>query len=147
MTYEEFDQTMGAGWRALAKQGDFAGAARALEEYLAAHRDHLEDWQVRTLHHHAAQMHAYSGSDAGSYARALAHLPFARIPDEPADSFFRWNAYVDATEAFLRGDRAAFDAARAYIAAGPADEKGWIPNLAVVDRLAANFGKPYSEAY
>jgi hypothetical protein len=53
---------------------------------------------------------------------------------------------VTATIAFLEGDREGLLAAREQIASGP-EWEGAIPNLNVVDRLIANFGKPYSEAY
>lgn len=141
MTFDEFDQREDSGWRAIARQGDFAGAARAIEAYLEAHPA-LEDRQTGILHFHAAQMHAF----AGAVDEALRHLPLSLDRDEPADPLVRWNDYVAATEAFLRGDRAALLAARERIARGKA-RNGQVPNLHVVDRLIAGFGKPYSEAY
>jgi hypothetical protein len=67
---------------------------------------------------------------------------------------------VDATIAFLRGDRPALLAARTALAAlprpadfAPRDVQGrpvamnWPPNLNVVDGLLACFGRPYAEAY
>ena len=58
----------------------------------------------------------------------------------------RWNDYVSANEAFLRGDLDALKAARERIAAGP-KLNGVPANLDVVDRLIARFGKPYRNAY
>jgi len=141
MTFDEFDQMMDGGWRAIAKQGDFAGAAQAIIEYLETEQA-LEDWQERVLHFHAVQMYAF----AGAVEEALGHLPFSLVPEEPADTPIRWNTYVEATEAFLRGDREGLVAAREIIAQGPMTDVR-IPNLGVVDRLIANFGKPYSQAY
>ena len=144
MTFEEFDQTQEAGWRAIAKRGDFAGAAQAIIAYLAT-RPEWEAWQERTLHFHAAQMFAF----AGNTNAALAHLPATLEPDDVANdpaNRWRWNDYVAATEAFLREDLPALHAARERIAQGP-EVDGAIPNLSVVDRLIANFGKPYAQAY
>lgn len=74
-----------------------------------------------------------------------------------------WNIYVDATIAFLRGDKASLLRARERLANFPwpvghsyTDEKGvrhttrppnWPPNLNVVDGLVRCFGHPYAEAY
>jgi len=53
MTNEKFDQTPDAVWRALAKRRDFAGATRAIEEYLSAGSGWVR-WQEVTLLFHAA---------------------------------------------------------------------------------------------
>lgn len=141
MDFHEFDQSEDRGWRRIAKQGDYAGAAHAIEAYMESHAE-LEAGQIRGLHFHAAQMHAF----AGAVQAALRHLPPSREPDGSEHPLVRWNDYVAATEAFLRGDLPALCTARERIAQGPTTEQG-IPNLNVVDRLIANFGKPYSEAY
>ena len=141
MTFDEFDQTIDGGWRAIAKRGDYAGAAAAIIDYLQTELE-LEDGQRRMLHFHAAQMYAF----AGEVTEALEHLPFTIEPEEPNPNPVRWNDYVAATVAFLQGDLSGLTAARERIAQGPAWE-GEIPNLNVVDRLIANFGKPYPKAY
>ena len=61
MTFQDFDQAEDRGWRAIAKRGDFTGAARAITDYLAS-KSALEDWQIRILHFHAAQMYAFAGA-------------------------------------------------------------------------------------
>ena len=81
-----------------------------------------------------------------------------------------WNAYVDATIAFLQRDRAALVRARARLAAVPVPPdqampelvKGvlhiqlsngdimklrWPPNIDVVDGLLACYDQPYAQAY
>ena len=54
-----------------------------------------------------------------------------------------WNAYVDATIAFLEGD---LDALLQREILGEGDSLAG-SNRTVVDKLVENFGKPYSEAY
>src|SRR5882672_802785 len=98
MDFDEFDQSEDRGWRRIAHQGDFAGAARAIEAYMETHAE-LEPGQFRGLHFHAAQMHAY----AGAVPEALRHLPPSREPEGSEHPLVRWNDYVAATEAFLKG--------------------------------------------
>ena len=141
MTYEAFDQTHDEGWRAMAKQGNYALAARTIEDYLEANLD-LTEGQQRVLHFHAAQMFAF----AGQTDDALWHLPFSFEPEDGEPKLILWNDYVAATEAFLRGNYPELLAARERIANGP-ECGGTIANLSVVDRLLANFDRPYSQAY
>ncbi|MBC7817901.1 MAG: hypothetical protein IAG10_13500 [Planctomycetaceae bacterium] len=143
-SYEEFDQTPGKGWRALADQKRFNEAAWSIQTYLAGHKE-LKVREKANLHFHAAQCLAIEGSPK-SIATALAHLQDARVNPESADSHVRWNDYVAATEAFLKGDLSSLKAARARIAEGP-KWNGEVANLDVVDRLVAKFGKPYADAY
>jgi hypothetical protein len=73
---------------------------------------------------------------------------------------FGWNLYVDASIAFLRGDRAVLQRARDALAVlprpphfQPRDMAGrpinlsWPPNLNVVDALIRCFGRAYAKAY
>ncbi len=143
-SYQQFDQTPGQGWRALAEQKQFGEAARMIESYLAV-RTNLTASDRVNLHFHAAQVLAFVG-DAKSVLDALGHLKQARYAVEPPDAPLRWNDYVAATEAFLKGDITTLKAARERIAAGP-KLNGAPANLDVVDRLVTNFGKPYAEAY
>lgn len=142
--YQEFDQKPGRGWRALADQKRFADAGKVIENYLARRSD-MNAQDRANLHFHAAQCLAIEGRPA-SIQTALAHLKDARVQPEPTNSPMRWNDYVAATEAFLRSDRAALQAARERIADGPKLDSV-AANLDVVDRLIANFGKSYTEAY
>lgn len=139
LSYQEFDQTPGSGWRVLAEdEKRYSEAARLIEKYLNQHSE-LNRFQRVTLHWHAAQLLAI----AGDVTAALEHLPFARLAPEPPNSLVRWNDYVEATAAFLEGDRARLLAARGRIATNsPGDA-----NLQVVDSLVAHFGAPYGIAY
>jgi hypothetical protein len=154
---QAFDQDMDGGWRPV---GRTEGCEAAAADLIAAWREHsgnlvssgIIDW-------HEGQMRAY----AGETEAAIALFDRARS-DSP-----EWNLYVDATIAFLEGDRAALEAARAELATYvPSPEviaarrqflednpqiqvpDGFVEqpqNLNVVDNLLACFGRSYAEAY
>jgi hypothetical protein len=111
--------------------------------YLDRHPE-LTRFQRAILRWHAGQMLAYAGDTAG----ALKHMSSVHFEPEQPNSATRlsapgWNDYVEATVAFLQGDRAKLLAARERIAGNsPAD-----PNLRVLDCLIAHFGAPYATAY
>lgn len=140
-TYRQFDQRPGKGWRKLANPGQHQRAARLIDLY-SANRPGLLEWQKRNLSFHAGQLYAF----AGQTKLALQRFKASRIPKEPPNLPIRWNAYVDATIAFLKNDRVGLKKHRDKVAAGP-KFRGTIPNLNVVDALLANFGKPYAIAY
>jgi tRNA A-37 threonylcarbamoyl transferase component Bud32 len=142
LSWHEFDQTKGQFWRALADAGRFADAADLIERYLALHPELDLDTQAingANLHFHAAQCRAF----AGDKDAALKHISIARHK-QPTPGGFLWNEYLDGTAAFLRGDKAALQAAREKLAAGHEINKD---NTAALDRLLANFDKTYREAY
>lgn len=144
-----FDQDLEGGWRILAYiPGCAAAAADLIRDYRDTHA-----LTTSTLYWHEGQMRA----EAGQSAAAIALFDRARH-DEPDG--FGWNFYVDASIAFLRGDRPALQAARERLAAlprppdfNPRDSQGqplalaWPPNLNVVDGFLACFGRAYAEAY
>jgi hypothetical protein len=149
-----FDQEPGEGWRSLEARGCYEAAADSIASYRRA-----RDPESTSLYFHEAQMRAY----AGDYAAALDLLPFSRHRLD----YFGWNAYVDATAAFLRRDINALIAAREDLLRTPTpdshrwfDENGeeipafpwtrgdpWPQNLRVVDALICCFGRTYREAY
>jgi hypothetical protein len=139
LSYQEFDQTPHSGWRVLAQdEKRYVEAATLIEAYLDQHSE-LDRFQRVNLHWHAAQVLAI----AGATTPALKHMESARLNPEPTKSPVRWNDYVEATTAFLRGDRAGLVAARDRIAEhSPGDA-----NLPVVDSLLEHFGMPYATAY
>ena len=141
LDFQSFDQTLDGGWRTLGTAEKYSDAAQAIEWYLVD-REGLEAWQRSILHFHAGQMCAFDGrGDA-----AIAHFEQSFTADEPDDSPVRWNAYVRASIAFLKGDREGLVATRDEIAAGPSTN-GRIPNLDVVDRFITGFGGSYADAY
>lgn len=148
-----FDQDLKGGWRAIAdRPGCELVAADLLREYRLAHP---ESRNPGILYWHEGQIRAIAGDAQGA-------VPLLEQSRKVTDGF-GWNPYVDATVAFLRGDRTRLEAARQSLAAisPPADweqmvadvkaksgmQMTWPPNLDVVDGLIACFGKPYREAY
>jgi hypothetical protein len=161
---KSFDQDFsngGSGWRKVANTpGCELAAADLIAEYRVAHptSNFMLAW-------HEGQMRAL----AGDYKRAILLLTSAKT--EPEQDIAGWNAYVDATVAFLEGNKAELLRARDRLLAvtfpsdtdmpplkngyiefpslegGPAMKMRWPPNIDVVDGLIACFGKSYSEAY
>jgi hypothetical protein len=141
LSWHAFDQTPGQYWRKLADQKRFAEAAELIEAYLALHPELDEGAQKvngANVHFHAAQCWAF----ADRTAEASKHLTLSRNdPQWEVASGLNWNDYVSGTEAFLRGDRETLQAMRERLANAPDTNQ---PNLAVLDRLIANFGRPYA---
>jgi hypothetical protein len=138
LSFDGFDQTMGEGWRKYSKQGCKKEAASLLDEYFEVHRANLEGWQERINRWHAGQVYALMDDYETARERFLASYD----PDEAEDPEFPWNDYVDATIAFLDGDREKLQKHRDRIAATEGQQ-----NLQVVDNLLEFLGKPYSVAY
>lgn len=159
-----FDQNLGnggGGWRAI---GNLPGCENAAADLLAAYRAKHPDASA-ILAWHEGQMRA----SAGQYQQAIPLLELDRKPKEQDKA--GWNAYVDATVAFLRRDRSALVKAREALASTPYPEGSglpplkdgyfevpgppgqppsrmrWPPNIEVVDGLLACFGKSYADAY
>jgi len=156
---DRFDQDFKGGWRPLAdRPGCKLAAADLIRDYRQTHGN-----EAIILYWHEAQMRAF----AGQYKAAIDLMERSRYPAEINKD---WNAYVDATIAFLRKDRAALDQARQMLASVPfPTDKGlpplkdgvlelptpdgktmrmrWPANIDVVDGLVQCFDKPYEEAY
>jgi hypothetical protein len=141
LSYDAFDQRPGHGWRQLADEEKYLEAARLIDRY-EKDKEGLEEWQRVNLRFHAGQSYAF----AGQKELALARFKTALYRVEPADSPVRWNAYVQATIAFLERDRKKLTELREVIANGP-KRQGVAPNLDVVDRLIQYFDEPYAAAY
>lgn len=136
MPYREFDQSP-EGWRKLGNC--WAESSLLLKRYVAK----LED-ETRKLRWHLAQTQAMNGDNSAAIDAALLSL---QPPELQQRSNFSWNTYALATVAFLRDDRAAFDAhyeAHRQVAAAHPGNK---TNLEVLTRMANCFGKPYKLAY
>lgn len=146
LSQQAFDQDLAGGWRPLAQRAECRlAAADLIRDYREARRN-----QAEILFWHEGQLRAI----AGQTAQAIALFERARKAEDP----FGWNPYVDATIAFLRGERAALLAARERLTQVPRpanfperDANGrptrWPLNLDVVDGFIACFGRPYGEAY
>lgn len=156
----QFDQDFTGGWRALAdKPGCKLAAADLLRDYRQVHRN-----EAGILYWHEAQLRAM----AGQIQPAIGLMEKSRETAERDQG--GWNAYVDASIAFLRRDRPALEQARKDLAAVPfPTDKGlpplkngvvdmpmeggktmkmrWPPNIDVVDGFIACFDKSYEDAY
>jgi hypothetical protein len=141
LSYQDFDQSPGQGWRKIADEGKHAEAAKLIDRYEKEKKD-LVEWQRVNLRFHAGQLYAF----ADKKEKALTRFKSALYRQEPAGSPIRWNAYVQATIAFLERDRKKLTKFREEIAQGP-KVQGVVPNLDVVDRLIEHFDEPYSVAY
>ena len=157
---QQFDQDLSGGWRRLSSTpGCTLVAADLLRDYQQTHNTNsgLMFW-------HEALLRA----NAGQYPEAIALMKRSYKPAEQDKA--GWNAYVDATIAFLGRDKAALQRARLALSAVPppvgpdvppvvdgymevdfADgvkrKIRWPPNIDVVEGLEACFDKPYAEAY
>jgi hypothetical protein len=138
--YRSFDQTKGEGWRKLAEVQCQPEAALLIEQYLAQNEG-LPANQRRNLRFHAGQVLAFEDERTA----AIANFEQALDETEPEDATFKWNAYVRATLAFLRGDRDELARQREIVARSAAG--GRAPNLHVVDALLEHVGQSYRVAY
>ncbi len=155
LTLHNFDQT-DAGWRSLESEGCEAATADAIARYLSENARRLAGEDTGTLDWHEGQMRASAGQTDATIAIFEARLESSHPSTRP---------YREATIAFLKRDRPAFDAARARLLALPEPEEftrakarytetfpdipplQWPLNRDIVDGFAACFDSPYREAY
>jgi hypothetical protein len=146
-----FDQDPVGGWRSLAAHEEcLAVAADLIRDY----REHRNS-EDTILYWHEGQVRAMAGMESDA-------IPlFEKSLKSPEQDPFGWNHYVRATISFLAMEREALLTHRGLLSEVsmpaniqfPKDESGepvpfsWPPNLDVVDRLIACFGKSYKEAY
>ncbi|KKO48357.1 hypothetical protein VT06_11695 [Arsukibacterium sp. MJ3] len=139
LTYEEFDQTPGNGWRALEARKCYREAALLIDKYILSNNANQT-----SLKWHLLQMYAFSGESN----KALEIVSAVLLPDEQqSNSPFLWNDYVLATAGFLAKDLAKLKLHRDNVAKYG---KGFKPNemnLATLDRLIENFDQTYQIAY
>jgi hypothetical protein len=139
LTYEEFDQTPGNGWRALEARKCYREAALLIDKYILSNNANQT-----SLKWHLLQMYAFSGESN----KALEIVSAVMLPDEQqSNSPFLWNDYVLATAGFLAKDLAKLKLHRDNVAKYG---KGFKPNemnLATLDRLIENFDQTYQIAY
>jgi hypothetical protein len=138
LEYSEFDQTPGKGFRALAEKGCDKEAADLIEQYIEQNKAGQS-----SLRWHLAQTRALAGQKEDAIKHARASLwPEAAATGQS----FKWNDYVLGTIAFLEGDKAKLIEHRDRVADYINMHKSNRGNLGVLNRLVANFGKPYKEA-
>jgi hypothetical protein len=149
LNVEEFDQTPRQGWRLLGEEMEcYQEAAELIVSYLNVNSTKFQGNQDTILQFHAGQMYAF----ADDYEAAMPWFKRSfdqpdNLPPEFQPYITAWNAYVNATIAFLNKDKVALESYRAEVAKGPNGPDGKVMNLDIVDRLIDNFDKPYRNAY
>ncbi|WP_411359982.1 hypothetical protein [Pseudidiomarina sp. YC-516-91] len=152
LEFQEFDQTMEAGWREVAnREGCTEAAADLIQRYRDSKPD-LREGQLSIMRWHEGQMRA----EAGQNEQAVALFKQTYTESDTMG----WNYYVNATIAFIEQDAEALQQAHDQLSALPkpsgmnmTDADGnpvdiqWPPNLQVVENLMSCFGRSYSEAY
>lgn len=140
--FDAFDQDMKGGWRALSdKSGCEKKAADIIRDYRVKYQA-----MMPLLYWHEAQIRA----NIGENSEAISLMQKSYQPGFGDQT--GWNQYVDATIAFLRGDKAAFLEARNRLdhLKKPEDwprDGEWPQNGSVVEGLWKCFGKSYKIAY
>jgi hypothetical protein len=156
LTFEQFDQDLTGGWRALERKGCSAAAAEVLRRYRTEHQP-LTDGKRSLLLWHEGQVLAFMGDNQRAIPLMLAGVP--------VDDTSGFADYALGTVAFVLRDKPALLAARTRLAGipKPADwtdkmtvivngkqvsvSIAWPPNLNVLDGLIMCFDRPYSKAY
>lgn len=126
-----FDQT-DQGWRSLPQPRAIATLRDYISKYVRQGQfvnapKGNKTLLPNTLYWHLGQLQAMAGDSASAVASMRSSL--SGDPD--------WDAYVKATIAFLANNRKAFDQ---YVGQPNSNKE-------TIDRLAANWGKSYREAY
>jgi hypothetical protein len=145
---DAFDQDLKGGWRVVANQeGCQSAAADLIRDYRELRGPH--SWRVMIWHE--GQLRAMSGDSRA----AIPLMEQSRAVSE--EESLGWNQYVNATIAFLRKDRQAFDKAFSELSALPRPKwwggnfstKGrqWPMNLSVLDGLSRCWKSSYENAY
>lgn len=160
MSFTEFDQTMGAGWREVK---DKPGCEIAAADLIAQYRERMLD-NANGLYWHEAQGRAIAGQTDKAlelFRRDLAYEKSKPDGDRADTNILK----AEATIAFLEGDLDGVRAARAKLIALPKPDgfdlgiqkfkekypdlspPTWPLNLRDFDAFITCFGKPYAEAY
>ncbi len=134
LSYSDFDQTYGSGFRVLYDSGRYFEAAVLIRDYLKAHPE-LTVSQQKFLHFHEAQLYAVAGRNT----LAVEQLDQAICYDKTSDLGANWNDNVAAMKAFLTQDRAALLTARDRLVASNA------PQRVVADNFIENLGSSYAD--
>lgn len=132
LDFQAFDQDMQGGWRFYGNKMQFGLAASLIKTYLELHPE-VEKNQEAVMRWHAGQMYAMDGQNE----LAIPMMEASR----KENNIMMWNEYLDATVAFLKKDRKAFDANLKAMESFTGN-----PNMRLLKILEANFDKSYREA-
>ena len=141
LSWREFDQSPGAGWRAIADRKEYARAAELIEYYLE-NKSGLEQGQIAYLHFHAAVLHGYEDNNE----RAIEHFRVASVDSFPPGFPQSWNALVKGELAFMLKDMDSVRSARDEIAAMQSLTARDSMFLKGLELLSTKEGMSYSEA-
>lgn len=130
LDYDAFDMS---DWRGLLMRECVDAAVAVLETYREQNARRLTAEQTRELHFHVGQALAFAGRETES----VPHFERARGGDA------EWSAYVDATLAFLKREKAALVAARERYARAP---NANAMRLAVIDGFIRCEAESYAAA-
>lgn len=138
LPYEQFDQTLGGGFRLLVAQRCYKESGDLLEAWMGANHSDAE-----SVRWHLAQQRALQGDypEAIRWARGTLDLH-----EDVGKIHLHWNDYVLATLAFLQHDKPALMAARERVAAGATVSHGDEVNLKFIDSMVKNFDASYEVA-
>ena len=141
LSIDQFDQDPHGGWRGVAAKD---GCEVAAAELIADYRDHLNS-RMSSLYWHEGQLRAKLDETSAAIS-LMQRAKHAKVVDGVRQD--DWNAYVDATIAFLRMDRRALRRARQRLLATSSSADAAPPdNMSIVDGLIRCFGRSYREAY
>lgn len=118
LSWKQFDQTLGAGWRVYAARGEHHRAADLIVAYLDQRTDLTVPQRAISNLHAAAEF-----ARVGLTEPALRHLDQADVPPGTKGVPEDWNELVISMKAFLVGDRAALLASKQRV---DLDAKGCI---------------------
>ncbi len=131
LNFNEFDQTVGSGWRKL----ENAHAAIVIDEYLSVHSNHLEDYQKIVLNFHSGQCYACCDSYDIAVERMRKSININNI---------EWNYYVCGTIGFLRSDFYNLMECSKNLSIKNNDDG---VNARILKRLINGWGSRYKEVY
>ncbi|MDP5208375.1 hypothetical protein [Microbulbifer sp. 2205BS26-8] len=151
LEFWEFDQSQTDGWRPFYEAGCYQIAADLLIEYVNMNPALANKHVI--LNMHAGQMLA----STGNYEKAKNYFSMSYSPMKDK-AWINWNAFVDATIAFINSDMPGLKSAKEKIELQETITKEAYPNfpeywwgkkmnLDVVNGFIACFDKPYVEAY
>jgi hypothetical protein len=125
LSYSDFDQTYGSGFRVLYDRGRYFDAAVLIGDYLKAHRE-LTIGQQKFLRFHAAQLYALGGKKTLAVEQLDHAVWREKTPGLHGPQGASLNDMAATTRAFLTQDRAAL------LVAGASN-------------LVENLGSPYAD--
>ena len=138
LSFDEFDQNMEGGWRYYSNKEDFKTATNLIKLYLEKHPE-IESTKRGVISFHCGQMLALLDKNEEA-------IPYMEASKMKENDVMNWDVYVDATIAFLRKDRAAFDKKKSELKKKSVFPEDQNRNLIFLNKLEAHFNKTYQDA-